>query len=344
MSRKITIKNQELLLALQQGISISSRPFAKFAGEFNVSEPEILGWLEDLFKTGAARRLGGIFDSKRLGYRSALCALRLKTKDEKKVVSEIGRHNGITHCYLRGWPSDLRKGGGSSISVKIPNLWFTFSEKKDVFEKSLKRFEKKLGAGNILVFPSVKRFKVDVIFFSGTEKNISRRHLPKETRIDKIQFTKRDKQLVRLLQGNLPVVSEPFRYLAEKTGFTEKEILCKLKRWKKEGILRRIALIVRHQKIGFKANAMCVWNVPENRISSIGRQVSGFRFVTHCYERIEHTSFPYNFYAMIYADSWEKLQKLFSRISKSSGLTGGLMLCSLKEYKKTSPVYFSASS
>ncbi len=333
-------KENELLLALQQGLPLEPRPFAKFAEMHGISEMEILTLIKGMFRKGTARRLGGIFDSRHLGYRSALCAVSLDKTQEDKVVSKIRSHSGITHCYLRGWPKELRSDTASPDTSKIPNLWFTFTERDEVFDRSLKCFEKALDIGRILVLPSKRKFKVEVIFFSGQENNISRSNLPEEAKINKIKFCPTDKKLIRILEGDIPLVPKPFSRIAMKAGISEKELLEKLRTWKKNGILRRLALIVRHQKIGFKANAMCVWNVPRGRIASAGRKLAGLSHVTHCYERTRTPEFPYNLYAMTYAESWRNLRKTFLELSRKTGLRDGLMLCSLKEFKKTSPKYF----
>jgi siroheme decarboxylase len=99
-------------------------------------------------------------------------------------------------------------------------------------------------------------------------------------------------------------------------------------------------LILYHQKIGFKVNAMCVWKVPESKIEQAGRYLADVNSVTHCYERLSTESFPYNLYAMVHAGDEETIRSVFRKISAEAGLTDGLILVSVQEYKKTSPRFF----
>jgi DNA-binding Lrp family transcriptional regulator len=85
---------------------------------------------------------------------------------------------------------------------------------------------------------------------------------------------------------------------------------------------------------------MCVWKVPEARVEQTGRFLADIDSVTHCYERLSTESFPYNLYAMVHAGDEETIRRIFQEISSGAGLTGGLILVSTREYKKTSPRFF----
>jgi DNA-binding Lrp family transcriptional regulator len=105
-------------------------------------------------------------------------------------------------------------------------------------------------------------------------------------------------------------------------------------------VLRRFGLLLRHREIGFKANGMCCWDMPEAETVEAGRRVSAFPEVTHCYERPRIDIFPFRLYAMIHTATWEGTQSLFSRITRESGLSGGQLLLSVTEFKKTSMQFF----
>ena len=48
-----------------------------------------------------------------------------------------------------------------------------------------------------------------------------------------------DRALMRATQTGLPLVSEPFKALAEQLGTTEDDILARFRRWDGNGVLRR---------------------------------------------------------------------------------------------------------
>ena len=105
--------------------------------------------------------------------------------------------------------------------------------------------------------------------------------------------------------------------------------------------LRRIGLVMRHRKLGFTANSMCVWKCGEDAIEAAGRKMAAHPSVTHCYQRPCYDVFPYNLYAMIHAGEPEAAKAIFAQLGESTGLSDGRMMVSLKEFKKASPVFFS---
>lgn len=155
-----------------------------------------------------------------------------------------------------------------------------------------------------------------------------------------VELSDREKQVVHFLQGDIPVTAELFKDLANTVGYSEKELLQLLKKWQETGVLKRISGIIRHQQFGFKGNAMCVWNIPEEHIEATGAKLAEYSYVTHCYQREINADFPFNLYAMIHAGSREKAREKFQELEKLAYLKNGQIFFSTRELKKTSPVYF----
>jgi DNA-binding Lrp family transcriptional regulator len=149
-----------------------------------------------------------------------------------------------------------------------------------------------------------------------------------------------ERRIVRALQDHLPIGPDPYETVAKNLDVSEDKLLSLLNEWRESGVLRRVALVMRHDRIGFKANGMCVWDVMEESALTIGRKVAAYPSVTHCYQRLRKPEFPYNLYAMIHTGEWPSTQTLFHKISMESGLMEGRLLCSLQEFKKTSMRYF----
>ena len=157
-------------------------------------------------------------------------------------------------------------------------------------------------------------------------------------------FAESDKQVVRILQASIPVGADPFGDAARQLGRDPAELLDLLRRWQAAGIIRRIGLIVRHHRLGFSANSMCVWPVSADGIEAAGRSAGSNPHVTHCYERPFTTAFPYNLYAMIHAKSHEEAEQIFAQITVDAALPPGRMFWSVREFKKASPVFFCEES
>jgi len=150
----------------------------------------------------------------------------------------------------------------------------------------------------------------------------------------------RDKKVISQIQKDLPVHPQPFALMAEKIGISEKEFIERVKRLKKDGIVRRFGATLRHQEAGFKANAMIAWKAPESIISEMGKTLAGFREVSHCYHRAAKGDWPYNLYTMVHGGSRDECREIAEQMSTATGLSNYAVLFSEKEFKKTSMEYF----
>lgn len=132
--------------------------------------------------------------------------------------------------------------------------------------------------------------------------------------------------------NNLKIEESPFKSIAEKLDLAEEELLSRIDNLIKEGIIRRISISIDHRKAGMKANAMCICQVPEDRVESVGKYISSFPEVTHCYTR---EGFKYNFFFMIHSNTKEQYLFLVKKISEKLNMEIKPLL-SKKEFKKTS--------
>jgi DNA-binding Lrp family transcriptional regulator len=149
-----------------------------------------------------------------------------------------------------------------------------------------------------------------------------------------------DKEIIRLIQGDLPPDLRPFGVLAKRLGISEREFVRRVKSLKRKGIVRRFGATLRHQEAGFSANAMVAWIVPEEKIEEVGKLMAKFREVTHCYQRRVQNDWKYNLYTMVHGDSEEQCYQIAKRMSAETGITDYILLFSEKEFKKTSMQYF----
>jgi len=110
-----------------------------------------------------------------------------------------------------------------------------------------------------------------------------------------------DARLLAALEGGLPRVPRPFQALGAAVGLDEAEVIARLRALKEAGVVRRFGFVVRHHELGFKANAMAVFDVPDDRVADVGAQLAELPFVRLCYRRERHPPvWPYNLFAMIH--------------------------------------------
>ncbi|HLB70580.1 MAG: AsnC family transcriptional regulator [Candidatus Methanoperedens sp.] len=144
-----------------------------------------------------------------------------------------------------------------------------------------------------------------------------------------------DIRLLKSTQDGIPIISEPFKEIAKELRLSEDEVLNRLKSLRKEGVIRRFGASIGHRIIGISANAMCTWNVPDERVEEVGAIMAGFPEVTHCYERPRYPDWKYNLFTMIHAYTREECEKIAKEISITTGITGYSILFSEREFKKT---------
>lgn len=334
------------LVELQRGIPLSERPFEEVGKTCGLSEEAVLALVRRLLASGDARRFGAVFDARRLGYRSALCAMRIPRERLAETAAKVASLRGVTHAYERGWPAELPPDSPGGPAGRVwPNLWFTLAAPSATFAQELDALRAACEPYCIDELPALRRFKIDVVFDVRT-RDRDERVEPRPRTAQALEqgavylLDAGQQALVRRLEGDLPVGGRFFEGLAAAAGMGEGELLKQLREWQSTGVMRRIGLLLRHREIGFKANGMCCWDVPQADVLEYGRRVAAFPEVTHCYERPWLEKFPFRVYAMIHTPTWVGTQALFERISREAGLSGGQLLLSVTEFKKTSMQFF----
>ncbi len=147
------------------------------------------------------------------------------------------------------------------------------------------------------------------------------------------------KEMLQALESDLPCEPRPFLRLAEKFGVSEEELLQSLRQGLKEGLLRRYGARVNHYRAGFSHNVMVVWQIPEEEVEKAAAIMASHPAVSHCYERPSFPTFPYNLYTMIHGRSREGCEAAIAQIAADSGVRTYRALWTVKEYKKTTPIY-----
>jgi DNA-binding Lrp family transcriptional regulator len=142
------------------------------------------------------------------------------------------------------------------------------------------------------------------------------------------------------MQEDLPLVEMPYAVWAEQAEISEQELFAWAKEMERLGYMRRFAAILHHRNAGFLANAMVVWQVPDEQVDAVGEQMARFREVSHCYRRPVYPHWPYPLFTMIHAATYSDCMDVVRRIEEQAGAFPHKNLFSSKEYKKTRVKYF----
>ncbi len=110
------------------------------------------------------------------------------------------------------------------------------------------------------------------------------------------------------IENGLPLTPQPYKTLAEQLGVAESQVISTIEQWMDEGLVRRFGLVVRHRELGYRANAMVVWNIADEQVKQIGRLLADEAAVTLCYRRARQLpQWPYNLFCMIHGRSRDQV-------------------------------------
>lgn len=129
-----------------------------------------------------------------------------------------------------------------------------------------------------------------------------------------------DRRIIITTQAGLPLDAYPYRVVARQVGSNEQEVMQRVQRLLDMGVIRRIGAVPNHYRLGYRANGMSVWDVPDSLIKDLGRQVGALPFVTHCYHRPRYTpAWPYNLFAMVHARTRDEAMSQVHQIANLLG-------------------------
>jgi len=330
--------DRALLNAIQNNFPIAVHPYQMLGEVVGTTEEDAFKRIQHLRQEGIIRRLGGVFDSRRLGYYSTLCAGKVPEEKIPILAKLLEGVPGVTHNYLRD---------------HAYNVWFTLIARSHaVAERILQNIREVTGLTDIFTLPASRVFKINVNFdFDSSmddieqeeSQNASGDYVLRGAHKEEVfpyELTNDEITLIRVIQGNLPDSITPFTVLAENIQWPVAKVISVANRLLEVKILRRFGAVLRHQKAGFVANAMGVWQVDPEEADRVGQIMARFKEVSHCYQRPTLSDWPYNLFTMIHGHSAEDCEEIMKRISLATGVNTYSMLFSVAELKKSSMQYF----
>lgn len=291
-----------LLDCWQRGFPLVARPFAAIGDTLWLCERDVLARVTRLADTGAISRVGATVRPNTVGA-STLAAVAAPEARIEEVAALIGAEPGVNHSYLRedAW-----------------NLWFVMTgpDRARVAE-GLARIGAATGL-EVLDLPLVRPFNIDLGFrLNGAG------HLPApRAEADLSALRPGDREILGALTRGLPLVARPYAALGADLARPESEVIERIAALAEAGIISRLGIIVRHRRLGWRANAMVVWRVPDERADAAGLALAGQPGVTLCYRRRADPRWPYTLYCMIHARSRDEACGTLARATAEAGLDG----------------------
>ena len=325
--------DRELLNAVQWDFPLDPRPFAVLAARLGVTEPEVRTRVQKVKEAGVLRQLSAIFDTRALGYSSALVAAKVDPRRVDDAASVISAHPGVSHNYKRNHPY---------------NLWYTLAVPPgESFDEHLDVLHTRSGSLVTRKLPTLQLYKIGVkLDMTGKTAADAKAEVLEHERPERSpaaaipELSDEDVATIRVVQQDLPCVERPFAELGARIGLSEDDVIERLVSFRDRKLMRRFAAVMNHRSAGFKANAMGVWAVPEERLAQVGPQMAGFAAVSHCYRRPTYEDWPYNVFTMVHGRSARDVEASIEAIRVETGVDQHCLLWSVKEYKKVRLRYF----
>ena len=355
---------QQILDVIQDAFPLVERPYAVLAEKLGSDETTVFDAVEKMRTSGVIRRIGGVYDSKKLGFISRLCAGKVPASENdfsaephaltsmETFATVVMDEPAITHNYIRSHEY---------------NVWFTvIAENESAIQAVVDRVCSQTDLHDVHVLTATKKYKINTVMKGGlderrgsagsptltkderSESAPALRHSETRSVEDSSKFpgtlSEADRNRIHIACGDIPHTLTPFKDWGVACDELREDIDAKR--------MRRFGAILRHQDAGFPCNAMVCFRLVDSRKSEVrsGENVTAVQMagsilalnphISHCYERPAFEGFPYNLYAMMHALTPEEL---YVYIKESVSLLDNpkyVVLHSLKELKKTSFGFF----
>jgi DNA-binding Lrp family transcriptional regulator len=310
----------------QRDFPLVPHPFAAIGRHLDLSETEVLDRLRRLSESGVISRIGATCRPNTAGA-STLAAVAAPELRIEEIAGIIGAEPGVNHSYLRenDW-----------------NIWFvvTGPDRAHV-DATLERIRLRTGL-DLLDLPLVRPFNINLGFALDGPGVLP---LARES-VDTDVLEPGDREIMQGLSKGLSLVPCPFAELAQHLGRPMEEVLERIAVLAGAGVLSRIGVIVRHRALGWRSNAMVVWELPPQEAERKGPVLAAVPGVTLCYQRRPALGvWPYTLYCMIHARSRAEAIEVLDRARNEAGLTGAShqVLFSLRCFKQTGALVASSN-
>lgn len=316
-----------LLNNFQRDFPLVPRPFAELGRRLDADESTVIEALRGLREQGVVSRIGAVFRPNVVGV-SALAALAVAPGRLDEVAAQVSALAEINHNYQREHRF---------------NLWFVATTSTAAqLHATLQAIEARCGCGPVLVLPLLEQFHIDLGFcLARPDPTTVTRPTAGARAVTAISLTGAQQQLVARLQQGIPLATHPFAAL----GWAEIDAIDLLSRWTSDGVISRFGVVVRHHELGYTANAMVVWDVPDAQVSQVGRRMAESGVVSLCYRRPRvQPHWPYNLFCMLHGKDRDEVKLRIAALADTCGLADYPfeILFSCRRFKQRGAQYVSS--
>ena len=315
--------DQRLLNEFQHDFPLVKRPFLEIGRQLGIEEDEVIQHLDHLSNQGAISRIGPVFSPGCIGA-STLAALAVPNNSLEAIACWINSLPEVNHNYER---------------EHTYNLWFVVAAPNQAWlDTVLQKISQHSGLP-MLILPLVEPFHIDLRFDLHSGCGALRRP---STSVNKILLNGAQSAIIAELQSGIKLEPQPFASLSKTINQTEDAVIRQVADWQTDGVIKRFGVVVRHHELGYRENAMVVWDVPDDQVSAFGKLAAQQENVTLCYRRPRNLpDWPFNLFCMVHGTDRQVVMAQIKSIAENTGLEAfqTQVLFSCRRFKQSGARY-----
>ena len=299
-----------LLDGFQRDLPLVPRPFAEIAHQLGTDEATVIGMLRRLSEDGVVSRVGPVLAPHRVGC-STLAAMAVPEERLDEVADLVSSYDEVNHNYEREHRF---------------NLWFVLNAAdREAIDAVLHEIAARTGL-EVVDLPLLEAFS------AGPGVSVA------------MALSEADRRLIAAVQDGLPLVARPYAEVGAQLGLSEDQVIAAIGRFLRDGVIKRLGIVVRHHELGYRSNAMVVWDVRDAEVGAVGRRLAKLPFVTLCYRRPRRLpDWPYNLFCMIHGRDRASVEAQIEHANQAIGLSdlASAVLFSGRRFKQRGARYAS---
>lgn len=335
----VDVLDQRLLNDFQNNFPLCPTPYTEVATALGTKVDTVIATLHRLQAQRVVSRVGPVFRPHAIGA-STLATMAVPNKRLTKVATLVNSYREVNHNYEREHHF---------------NLWFVLNATDEGrLSVVIAEIESRTRLA-VLSLPMLEAYHIDLGFRMDPASTQRDSHTRRQMSTDRNSetsgaarvFKRRklsvgDHALIRAIQEGIPLVRRPYAAIARRVGVTEDDVIRRIENWLAQGDIKRFGVVVRHRELGYSANAMVVWDIRDDRASTLGKRMARFDFVTLCYRRARHLpDWPHNLYCMIHGRTRERVRSQLELLRTRIGLDPlpYEVLFSVRRFKQRGALY-----
>ncbi len=289
----IDLQDARLIDRLQRSVPLTERPFSDLGTELGLSEAAVLDRLTQLLGSGVLTRLGPLYQIERAGGQFILAALQVPQQRYAEVTAQVNALPEVAHNYRR---------------EHALNMWFVVAaETPAVAWATCDQIEAATGLP-VHAFPKEREYFVGLYLPLLDRPDPAPPAAQAAPAATALVLTEFDRALIAATQSGLPLVPRPYDAVAAMLGSSSAAVRERLAALLAAGVVRRIAAVPNHYRLGYTANGMSVWDVDDAEVDRLGELLGSQPGVSHCYRRPRKPGvWRYKLFAMLHGHSREQV-------------------------------------